>query len=106
MLYRRLIQDRATGLYFDGAAGWTEKPDLAQDYKTSSDAIQATRHLDRKTLDLVLKFADSRMDVRHPLAGVDSRADGSLPGNLTPAIITALFPSTAVAIQVVHRCVS
>src|SRR4051812_650947 len=91
-LFRRLIRQVRTGLYYDGFGGWTERDSEAFAYKTMADAIEAGEELDPESLFLVLKFLDARMDVQTPMLNLITRKVLQPVVSRATAITMSLLP--------------
>ncbi|HUR44382.1 MAG TPA: hypothetical protein VMZ27_00805 [Candidatus Saccharimonadales bacterium] len=85
MVFRRLLKHCRTGLYYDGRGGWTANDAEAMAFGSAFEAIKAARPLDYESIELVLKFPDSRFDVCHPLKTI-----GTLPSSL--GLLISLLP--------------
>jgi hypothetical protein len=91
-LFRRLIRQVGTGLYYDGFGGWTERDSEAFAYKTMGDAIEVGEELDPESLLLVLKFLDTRLDVQTPILNLITRKVLHPVINKATAITMSLLP--------------
>jgi hypothetical protein len=106
MAFRRLLKDVASGQFYDGKGGWTSKDGDAFAYPDTQEAVKAALKLERKTLHLVLKFSDERLDVSYPLAQVELPKPPRWPGLDAPLIITTFLPAAMQTICLLKKLVS
>jgi hypothetical protein len=78
---RILLQQKDGGLYFKDADNWTDKPDEAVDFLSSTAAIEFCRTHKISKVQLVLKFPEQSHDIVLPVAknGVGGHSDGHAP---------------------------
>lgn len=105
MLFRRLLKDISTGLYYTGDGGWAADAAKGYSFARSEDAVRTALKLGPKNLHLILKFADSRLDVSHPLGDTPAPQKPRLPGIAGGDLINGLFPAACIASQVIKKLV-
>jgi hypothetical protein len=106
MAFRRLLKDVASGQFYDGKGGWTSTDSDAFAYQDTQEAVKAALNLERKSLHLVLKFPDQRLDVSYPLANVEPPKLPRMPGLDAPLIITAFLPAAMQTFSLFRKLVS
>ena len=72
---RILLQEKATGLYFQGAGSWTPEPAEALDFLSSTKAIDFCVANKISGVQLVLKFEGQLHDIVLPMV-IDRRYHG------------------------------
>ncbi|HUR45714.1 MAG TPA: hypothetical protein VMZ27_07545 [Candidatus Saccharimonadales bacterium] len=62
VIFRKLLHNSKTGLYYDGRGGWTEEENGAWTYLDTADALQTALELGCKDVHLVGTFAGTEED--------------------------------------------
>lgn len=76
---------------------WSANDGEALDFPDTFAAVHTAVKLGKKELHLVLKFADSRLDISHALGEIDPGSHSTIAGRPTDVVLMALFPVASVA---------
>ncbi|MDB6031704.1 MAG: hypothetical protein JWM16_2042 [Verrucomicrobiales bacterium] len=97
MRFRRLLKDGTTGLYYAKLGDWTANDGEALDFPDTFAAVHKAVKLGKKELHLILKFADSRLDISHALGEIAPGSHSRNAGQSAGVLLLALFPVANVA---------
>jgi hypothetical protein len=103
MRFRRLLKDTTAGLYYTPTGNWSSNEVEGWDFPDTFTAVQTAAILGRKDLHLVLKFADSRLDISHALHEIDHSAILKRPRRVTEIMLLALIPAANAVDPILRR---
>jgi hypothetical protein len=103
MRFRRLLKDTTAGLYYTQHGNWSAEEAEGWDFPDTFTAVQTAAKIGRKDLHLILKFADSRLDISHALVEINPSSLPRTPRRSTELLLLALVPAASAAAPILRR---